>query len=453
MNATPIRIGEIIDRAKISPYQIAILSMCFIIVLIDGFDTAAIGYIAPSLREEWGLEPRQLSPVFGAGLFGLMVGSLMLGPIADAVGRKRVLLSSILVFGLATLASAYTQTIESLTILRFVTGIGLGGAMPACIALSAEYSPKRRRMILVTLSWSGFTAGLALGGMLAAYLIPAHGWRSVLILGGVLPLLLLPLLAWLMPESVQFMASKAKHVERLRKVVERITRTSWSGITISGDHDHDQARSPVKYLFIEGRLIRTLLLWLSFFCSLFVFYLLSSWLPTLLKDSGYDIAHASRIGAMVPLGGTAGALLMAMLMDRTGPYPVLAVAYSVTAVVVAITGYMVGDAYQLAAIVFVIGFGIAGAQNGLNLVAATLYPTTARVTGVSWAMAVGRSGSIVGSMMGAWVIATAGNAQAFFQCLAVPVAAAAITLCTLYWLDTRKRGPLPSTVTAYTESQ
>lgn len=453
MNATPIRIGEIIDRAKISPYQIAILSMCFIIVLIDGFDTAAIGYIAPSLREEWGLEPRQLSPVFGAGLFGLMVGSLMLGPIADAVGRKRVLLVSILVFGLATLASAYTQTIESLTILRFVTGIGLGGAMPACIALSAEYSPKRRRMILVTLSWSGFTAGLALGGMLAAYLIPAHGWRSVLILGGVLPLLLLPLLAWLMPESVQFMASKAKYVERLRKVVERITRTSWSGITISGDQDHDQARSPVKYLFIEGRLIRTLLLWLSFFCSLFVFYLLSSWLPTLLKDSGYDIAHASRIGAMVPLGGTAGALLMAMLMDRTGPYPVLAVAYSVTAVVVAITGYMMGDAYQLAAIVFVIGFGIAGAQNGLNLVAATLYPTTARVTGVSWAMALGRSGSIVGSMMGAWVIATAGNAQAFFQCLAVPVAAAAITLCTLYWLDTRKRGPLPSPVTAHTESQ
>ena len=112
MNATPIRIGEIIDRAKISPYQIAILSMCFIIVLIDGFDTAAIGYIAPSLREEWGLEPRQLSPVFGAGLFGLMVGSLMLGPIADAVGRKRVLLSSILVFGLATLASAYTQTLS-----------------------------------------------------------------------------------------------------------------------------------------------------------------------------------------------------------------------------------------------------------------------------------------------------------------------------------------------------
>ncbi|MDH4550142.1 MULTISPECIES: MFS transporter [Pseudomonas] len=453
MNATPIRIGEIIDRAKISPYQIATLSMCFIIVLIDGFDTAAIGYIAPSLREEWGLGPRQLSPVFGAGLFGLMVGSLMLGPIADAVGRKRVLLISILVFGLATFASAYTQTIESLTILRFVTGVGLGGAMPACIALSAEYSPKRRRMILVTLSWSGFTAGLALGGVLAAYLIPAYSWRSVLILGGILPLLLLPLLAWLMPESVQFMASSAKHAERLRRVVERITRTSWRDITISGDQDHDQARSPVKYLFIEGRAIRTLLLWLSFFCSLFVFYLLSSWLPTLLKDAGYDIAHASRIGAMVPLGGTAGALLMAMLMDRTGPYPVLAVAYSVTAVVVAITGYMMGDAYQLAAMVFVIGFGIAGAQNGLNLVAATLYPTTARVTGVSWAMAVGRSGSIVGSMMGAWVIAAAGNAQAFFHCLAAPVAAAAITLCTLYWLDRRERDPAPSTVTAHSEAQ
>lgn len=163
MSPDTARISEIIDRARISPYQILILTLCFLIALLDGFDTAIIGYIAPALREEWGLQPAQLSPAFGAGLFGLLIGSLLFGPLADAIGRKRVLLVAVLVFGGCTLASAYAHSIESLTLLRFITGIGLGGAIPTCITLSSEYSPARRRMLMVTLSWSGFTAGLALG--------------------------------------------------------------------------------------------------------------------------------------------------------------------------------------------------------------------------------------------------------------------------------------------------
>ena len=188
MSPDTARISEIIDRARISPYQILILTLCFLIALLDGFDTAIIGYIAPALREEWGLQPSQLSPAFGAGLFGLLIGSLLFGPIADAIGRKRVLLVAVLVFGGCTLASAYTHSIESLTLLRFITGIGLGGAIPTCITLSSEYSPARRRMLMVTLSWSGFTAGLALGGLLAGQIIPAFGWRGVLLVGGIAPL-------------------------------------------------------------------------------------------------------------------------------------------------------------------------------------------------------------------------------------------------------------------------
>ncbi len=321
MSPDTARISEIIDRAKISPYQILILTLCFLIALLDGFDTAIIGYIAPALREEWGLQPAQLSPAFGAGLFGLLIGSLLFGPLADAIGRKRVLLVAVLVFGGCTLASAYTQSIESLTLLRFITGIGLGGAIPTCITLSSEYSPARRRMLMVTLSWSGFTAGLALGGLLAGQIIPAFGWRGVLLVGGIAPLALLPLLAWQMPESVRFMAANAKHADRLRRVVERITGRRWTGGTIVDDERPAQAKSPISHLFIEGRAVRTLLLWAAFFCSLFVFYLLTSWLPTILKDAGYDIAHASRIGAMVPLGGTLGAILMALLMDPRRPLP------------------------------------------------------------------------------------------------------------------------------------
>ncbi|CAI1741771.1 MFS transporter [Serratia proteamaculans] len=441
MSQNTARISEIIDNAKISPYQILILSLCFLIVLLDGFDTAVIGYIAPALREEWSLLPAQLSPAFGAGLLGLLIGSLIFGPVADAIGRKRVLLASILIFGGGTLASAYTHSIESLTLLRLITGIGLGGAMPTCITLSSEYSPAHRRMIMVTLSWSGFTAGLALGGLLAGQIIPEFGWRGVLMLGGIVPLLLLPLLAWQMPESVRFMTSSPKHADSLRQVVERITGKSWAGVTIIDDERPTQVRSPISHLFIEGRAVRTLLLWLAFFCSLFVFYQLTSWLPSILKDAGYDIVHASRIGAMVPLGGTLGAILMALLMDRVGPYRVLALSYLGAALVVGATGYLMGDVYTLAATVFLIGFGVAGAQNGLNLVSATIYPTAARVTGVSWAMASGRFGSIVGSMLGAWMIAAAGSSEVFFIWLALPVLVGSAAIFLLYRLSLNRRAP------------
>ncbi|HCV67751.1 aromatic acid/H+ symport family MFS transporter [Serratia sp. BW106] len=441
MSQNTARISEIIDNAKISPYQILILSLCFLIVLLDGFDTAVIGYIAPALREEWGLLPAQLSPAFGAGLLGLLIGSLIFGPVADAIGRKRVLLVSILIFGGGTLASAYTHSIESLTLLRLITGIGLGGAMPTCITLSSEYSPARRRMIMVTLSWSGFTAGLALGGLLAGQIIPAFGWRGVLMLGGIVPLLLLPLLAWQMPESVRFMTSSPKHADRLRLVVERITGKSWASVAIIDDERPTQVRSPISHLFIEGRAVRTLLLWLAFFCSLFVFYQLTSWLPSILQDAGYDIVHASRIGAMVPLGGTLGAILMALLMDRVGPYRVLALSYLGAALVVGATGYLMGDVYTLAATVFLIGFGVAGAQNGLNLVSATIYPTAARVTGVSWAMASGRFGSIVGSMLGAWMIAAAGSSEVFFIWLALPVLVGSAAIFLLYRLSLHRLAP------------
>lgn len=447
--SSSVRIGDIIDDAKISVYQIVILILCFMIVLVDGFDTAVIGYIAPSLKDTWGLAPAQLAPVFGAGLFGLMIGSLVFGPIADALGRKRVLLMSVFVFGACTLASAYSTSIEMLTALRFLTGLGLGGAMPTCITLTSEYSPARRRMIMVTLSWSGFTAGLALGGLLAGQIIPVFGWRGVLFLGGIVPLAMLPLLAWYLPESARFMASRPEHQGALRKVVEKITGTRWEGGVIVGDESSPSARSPISQLFIDGMALRTVLLWSAFFCSLFVFYLITSWLPSLLKDSGYDITHASRIGAMVPVGGTVGAILLALLMDRVGPYRVLAASYLAAAVMIAATGYLIGDIYKLAVAVFLIGFGVAGAQNGLNLVSASIYPTTARVTGVSWAMACGRLGSIAGSTMGAWLIATAGDIQTFFWWLAMPVLVGALVVFTLY-LISLTRNPSSPEVIPYT---
>ncbi|WLD65492.1 aromatic acid/H+ symport family MFS transporter [Pseudomonas sp. OVF7] len=446
MNSKTANIGEMIDNNRISGYQIMVLVLCFLVVLIDGFDTAVIGYIAPALRQEWGLQPSQLSPAFGAGLMGLMVGAFVFGPVADAYGRKKVLLMSVLIFGLGTLASAYSTSIDMLTALRFLTGIGLGGAMPTCITLSSEYSPARRRMIMVTLSYSGFTTGLALGGAVASHIIPLFGWRGVLMIGGLVPLLLLPLLAWLLPESVRFMAARPQYATALRKVMSKITgRTDLADVTFVEPQSPVAERSPISQLFIEGRALRTVLLWGTFFCSLFVFYLLTSWLPSILKDSGYDIASAARIGAMVPLGGTVGAILMALLMDRVSPYRVLGLAYLGAALVIALVGFALADAFWLGLTVFMVGFGIAGAQNGLNLLSASIYPTAARATGVSWAMANGRVGSIIGSVLGAWLIAQLGQPSVFFIALAIPALFGSIAIFSLQRLTERNKARGPET--------
>ncbi|NVZ99451.1 MFS transporter [Pseudomonas gingeri] len=448
MNHKTASIGEIIDACAISRYQIIVLLLCFLVVLVDGFDTAVIGYIAPSLRQEWGLQPSQLSPAFGAGLFGLMCGAFLFGPIADKYGRKKVLLVSVLIFSLGTLASAWAHSIDSLTALRFLTGIGLGGAMPTCITLSAEYSPLRRRMIMVTLSYSGFTTGLALGGAVASQIIPAFGWRGVLLIGGLAPLLLLPLLAWYLPESVRYMAAHPRYAVALRKVVEKISgRRDWDEVTFIEDQRPAAERSPISQLFIEGRALRTVLLWGTFFCSLFVFYLLTSWLPSILKDAGYDIANSARIGAMVPLGGTLGAIFMALLMDKVSQYKVLGLAYLGAALVIALVGFVLGQATWLTVAVFFVGFGVAGAQNGLNLLSASIYPTTARATGVSWAMANGRVGSIIGSMLGAWLIAQLGQPTLFFIALAVPALLGSIAIFSLQRFAVREdvSGPQVST--------
>ncbi|TKV86517.1 MFS transporter [Pseudomonas aeruginosa] len=171
-----------IDAQAVSAFQLRVLSLCFLIVAMDGFDTAAIGFIAPALAHDWQLSPAQLSPILGAALAGLALGAFAAGPLADRFGRKSVLLLSVLFFGGWSLASAYAGSVETLALLRFLTGLGLGGAMPNAITLTSEYCPRRHRALMVTAMFCGFTLGSALGGLLAARMVPALGWESVLLL-------------------------------------------------------------------------------------------------------------------------------------------------------------------------------------------------------------------------------------------------------------------------------
>ncbi|MBK5550660.1 MFS transporter [Pseudomonas sp. TH03] len=424
------KLADIINDSPLSRLQIRVLLLCFLIVLLDGFDTAVIGYIGPELIQSWHIDLAQLAPAFGAGLFGMLIGSFGFGPLADKYGRKTVLLICVSIFAVGTIASALSPSIDVLTGLRFLIGIGLGGVLPNCITLSTEYSPARRRMLLVTLSYSGFTLGMALGGGLAGLLLPVVGWQGLLLIGGLMPLLLLPVLYFALPESVCFMANSPRHSTLLRRTVEQISgRSDWDNVRFVSDAAvHGISPSRVSALFAKDQVLRTLMLWLTFFCCLFVFYLLTNWLPTVLLGGGYNTSNAAQFSSMIPFGGVVGGIVMALLMDRIGPWRVLPMLCLCAALTLAVTGTQLESGPRLLVIVFLAGFSLTGTLNNLSIFAATLYSTDCRATGVSWALGAGRAGAILGSMLGGWIFTTAGDLEIFFIWIALPMLVASFSM-------------------------
>jgi AAHS family 4-hydroxybenzoate transporter-like MFS transporter len=298
--ASTLDVTSFIDRNRLSPFQVLTAALCFLIVAIDGFDTAAIGFIAPAIRELWHLSPQQLGPVFGAGLAGLMGGALLFGPLGDRIGRKRLLIACLLAFGASSVACAIAPTFGWLIALRFVTGLGLGSAMPNAITLTSEYCPTRLRSFLVTTMFCGFTCGSALGGFVAAALMVHYGWRSVLLVGGIAPLVMALVYLRALPESVRYMVTSQRPADEIATTLRRIDpNVNLDGVAFSvTDVSHGAARSRIGRLFTPALRRGTLLLWLTFFMSLLVIYLLQSWLPTLLHMSGASLRTAALVTAM-----------------------------------------------------------------------------------------------------------------------------------------------------------
>lgn len=412
-------ITEHTDR-KLSPLQIWTVVLCFLIVGIDGFDTGAIGFIAPALRTEWQVTAGQIAPLFGAGLFGLVAGSFIFGPLADRIGRKYSLLLTVLFFGLASLASAWAADILQLTILRFLTGVGLGGAMPNAITLTSEYCPDSRRSFLTTAMYCGFILGSALGGLAAAQFIDTYGWRSILLFGGIVPLAMLPFLWFWLPESARFLVLKRAPAEEVAAILHKIApEADLKDAEFSGVKPAEG--SPVRQLFAPSELRGTILLWATYFMSLMVYYLLASWLPTVINSAGMSLKEASYFAMMLQVGGSVGAIVIGLMMDRTEPHYVLGAFYIGAAVFIAMIGIATGSAVLLALAVFGAGLCLAGSQIGLHALAAGFYPTANRATGVAWANGIGRMGSVLGSMIGGVLLNSGLSLATVFVVIGAPV--------------------------------
>ena len=419
--ATVLEVGRFIDEQPYSRYQLLTAAMCSALVFTDGFDTQSMGFVAPALAAQLHLTRAALGPLLSSGLFGMMIGALVFGPLADRFGRKPIIVISVFLFGILSLLTATATTAQEILVYRLLTGLGLGGAMPNAIALTGEYTPKRFRATGIMTMFVGFTLGGASGGFVAAGLISRFGWQSVFIVGGIFPCIAAVLAMVFMPESIRFLVLKGGQEHRVARYLKRIAPSA--DISPATNFEVAEERSTgfvVKQLFTDGRAGVTVLLWVMFFMNLLDLYFLTGWLPTVMSDAGVAVQTAILISSLFQLGGVTGNLVLGRVIDRTMSFRVLGLLYLASALCVFFIGGAGGSVPLLVVSVFATGLTVLGGQSSSNALTSTYYPTAIRSTGLGWALGMGRVGSIVGPILGGLLLTMTSETRRVFWAAAIP---------------------------------
>jgi AAHS family 4-hydroxybenzoate transporter-like MFS transporter len=428
---------ELVDNGRVGQVQWGVFGLCLLSLIMDGFDTQALGYTAPAIIRDWGVPGSALGPVFAAGNFGVLLGSIVFSMVADRVGRRPVIIAATFFFAVMTILTARVSSVEELLIYRFIAGIGLGSIIPQATSLVSEFSPKRLRTTMVMVITVGFTAGAAFGGFVAAALIPTFGWRSVFYFGGTIPLFVAVAMLVALPESLQFMALggrryRASLVTWLKRMDPRSTVDAHTEFVVL--EETGSGGVPIAHLFYEGRALTTLLLWVVNFMNLLNLYSLASWLPTVVTSAGYPQQTAVLVGTILQVGGTIGTFGLAWLVARNGFIPMLATTFAVACVSIALIGQPGLSLTMLFVVVFIAGWCVVGSQPGLNALAASYYPTYIRSTGVGAGLGVGRAGAIVGPLIGGYFLAQQWSPREIFLAAAVPAFISVLVMVTLRWV-------------------
>jgi MFS transporter, AAHS family, 4-hydroxybenzoate transporter len=412
MEPCTVSLESIVDAAGLAPRQALIIVLCSLVVMVDGFNTQSIAFAAPAIVAAWRVPAASFGVVFAAGLLGSLFGALAFGVLADRLGRKPSLVAAVLLFALVNLIAPFTTAVAALTVVRLVSGFGLGGALPITLSLTSEYAPVRMRTTLVALMFCGFPLGAVLGGVGSAKLIPALGWASVFYAGGLVPIALLPFVIGWIPESIRFLSLRQAR-GRIEHVLRRMHWLElWNGQLMPAD---TPMRSPVAALFAQGRAPATLLLWVTLFLSLLLTYFLVNWIPLIARSAGYDMTTAVLGVAALNLGAIAGCLLIGRLADRHGRLTrLLGAAFVLGAVAIGLIGASGRSSLWLLTAAFLSGACSLGAQMCTVVYCANFYDTALRSTGVGWAIGIGRIGSIVGPAMGGILIAAGVTAGTLF---------------------------------------
>ena len=427
-----IDVTRVIEGQRFGPLLVAIVAWSFAIMLTDGFDLTGISFAAPSLVHLWSVPKGAFGPVFSMGLFGIMIGSIGFGYLGDRIGRKRAMIVGALMFGVFTLASVLATNLQELTWIRFIAGIGIGGAVPVAMALNTEFAPKAWRATIVIVMFTGYTTGAAIGGFVAAALIPAYGWQSIFYVGGIAPLIVAAGLIFAVPESIRFLAVTGVNRPELARLVKALRPDTQitAGTTFVITDEEPKPRFALPMLFANGRQWITPLLWLTYIVNSMALFFLQSWLPLVLQSGGVTQSQAAVATGMFALGGTVAALAIMRLVDRYGVFVVAVLPLIGIPAVIAL-GSAAGAVGTVIGISFLVGCCVSGTQAGLNGSAGTFYPTAIRANGVGTAIGVAKIGSITSPLIGGVLISQGLPLPQLFMIASIPVGAALVGVLAL----------------------
>jgi AAHS family 4-hydroxybenzoate transporter-like MFS transporter len=415
-----VDVGTAIDEGRWTGYQKLLIVGTALTIILDGVDNQLLPNAVPTLIKEWGRPRGEFIGALSYGPFGMMIGGLVGGYLGDKLGRRTALLGSVMIFSVLTFAIAFADSIATLGALRFLAGVGLGGAMPNAATLASEYVPKKQRPFAVTLTIVCIPLGGVLAGELAARIIPSYGWRALFVAGGVIPAVLAVVLWKVLPESPRYMASRRERWPELTRLMRRIGHDLPDAVEYreAATAGTPKGATNVGTLFGPAYLRDTLALSASFFFCLLVNYLVILLLPVVLTsaENGFPQPVASRALAMSNVGGVAGAIFGAMLIQRFGSRVTM---LGMSAIAIGCGFVLAGSTIHLENTVFLMGMFVLtggllnGVQTTMYALAAHVFPTEVRSTGVGFAVAVGRVGNVLAASVGNMAFSQAGNAGYF----------------------------------------
>jgi MFS transporter, AAHS family, 4-hydroxybenzoate transporter len=416
-----VNITEWIDDAKVRGFHWGIYILCSLCLIMDGFDVQAMGYVGPALIPDWKITGTVFGQIISVGLLGVLLGSLTFSVVADRFGRRPILIMAAIFFSITTFLTGLASSVEQMYAIRLIAGFGLGGIMPNAMALVGEYSPKRVRVAAMMAVSAAFTAGAAVGGFIAAWLIPAYGWRYVFYFGGIVPMIgAIAMLIWL-PESLQYLVLSGKSKDKVTRWLKRANPNAPTGSDVEYLVKEEKREGvPAKHLFREGRSGVTVMLWIIQFMNLLNLYFLASWVPTVVRGQGYTAQIAVLVGTATQVGGTIGSFGNSWFIGKFGFIRALAGSFAVACVSIAFIGQPFLSLSVLVAVVFIAGWGIIGGQPGINSLAAVYYPTYLRSTGIGWSLGIGRIGAIVGPYLGGLLLTLKWTPKEVFLLAAIP---------------------------------
>lgn len=422
--AEALDLGEIIDRRPMSAAQVLTAALCAAALLVDGYDIQVMALSVPALARGWSLPPSEFALALSAVVIGISIGSGLIGPLGDRFGRRAMLIAAMTATGAATACTALAASPAQFVAWRLATGIALGAGIPSCAALTSEYAPVARRSLVMGLMNIASPIGAFSAGFIAPPLLEAFGWRGAFLLGGAAPLLLAALTSLLAPESLKFLMARRPHDPRIGRILARIAPEIDPAAARAPARPARRGASPLELLAPEFR-ARTLLLWGMLALNLFNLYVLISWLPTLLQQSGWSMAAALQGAVLIQGGGVVGGLFMSRYLDRGATRAALLAGFLLSAACLVLFMVAPGGAPWVV-LLLLLGAGVSGSQLSLNALSAAYYPPAIKATGVAWALLIGGMGSVLAPLAGAWMLDARLSTIAILGLLAVPALVCAL---------------------------